>query len=530
MTGHLFIVDGDLTRIACDALLLPVDETWWVETPAFGRVLGMTEPGPAPGHPDDWPATGMWLCRSGAIATDGSFGEPDIWLGDIGRSSLPDSSHFAERARSFVSGATAVARERLESHASVVRRRPILCVNVLGSGAGGKRSQRGELLRALIPALIESSASSDVDVVLVCYGSTMYAAAQSERRRLTEDDDHRLGWEGLEPALRSHADRLAELARQGRLVLFMGSGISADVGIPAWKPLLASLARELLGFDDEQVARLGELDPRDQAHVIEHSAKPTPFRNALAARMVAGRHGLAHALLASLPCTEAVTTNFDDLFERACDGPGRQLAVIPGGEVARGHRWLLKLHGSLGGDVVFTRFDYLGAESTHAALRGIVQAMLLTRHMLFVGYSLSDEDFHQLVHEVRQAKGVSHTAPGSATGEERAILGTALFPENNPHLPAVWPDLEIVGPSEEGLDFTERVRRLWIMLDWVGMQSASTVAHLADDSFGQMRSDLEAELSDLVNRLISLRDRVQSQSGSAWHELDQFLARFTPGT
>jgi SIR2-like domain len=31
--------------------------------------------------------------------------------------------------------------------------------------------------------------------------------------------------------------------------------------------------------------------------------------------------------------------------------------------------------------------------------------MLLMRHMMFVGYSLQDEDFQELIHEVRKARG-----------------------------------------------------------------------------------------------------------------------------
>ncbi|MGA1035160.1 MAG: SIR2 family NAD-dependent protein deacylase, partial [Ilumatobacteraceae bacterium] len=216
-----------------------------------------------------------------------------------------------------------------------------------------------------------------------------------------------------------------------------------------------------------------------------------------------------------LPCSETVTTNFDELFEHACVGPDRSVSVIPGGEVRSGERWLLKLHGTLGGDLVFTRTDYLNATSSHAALRGIVQAMLLTRHMLFIGYSLADEDFNQLVHEVRRA-----------SGGGRSTLGTALFPESNPHLKHLWPDLSIVSPRGRGLGFAEQVRRLWIAVDWIGMQSSSYVAHLADDSFGEMRTDVEAELSELVARLSSLRSQVDHVSGAGWHELDHFLSRF----
>ena len=520
MGGHVFVVNGDLTKIACDAVLIPVDETWWVETAAFGSLLGILDRGVVPGHPDEWPDNGMWLAVHGD--TDGSkaFRDPDVWVGDIGRQDMPDSSHFAQRATAFVAAASRQVRETIQARAAASKsdqppRRPLLCLNVLGSGAGGKRTQRGQLLEALIPALDEAALSADCDVILVCFGETMYAAAQSIRRRHAIGKPAHSGWAQLGDELKEHADRLASIARDGHLVLFMGAGVSADVGVPAWMPLLASLAQDLLGFDEKRLELLSKLDPRDQAHLIETLTGPHAFKAALDAKMTMTRHGLAHALLASLPCAEVVTTNFDELFEHASDAPGRRLAVIPGGEVKPGERWLLKLHGTLGGDVVFTRSDYFSATSSHAALRGIVQAMLLTRHMLFVGYSLADEDFNQLVHEVRQAR-----------GDTALSLGTALFPEGNPLLPTIWPDLTIVSPDESNLEFSERVRRLWIMLDWVGMQASSPMSYLADESFGEMHSEDEMEISELVGRLVEFRSRAGSSSSAAWTELDQFLSRF----
>ena len=54
------------------------------------------------------------------------------------------------------------------------------------------------------------------------------------------------------------------------------------------------------------------------------------------------------------------------------------------------------------------------------ALAGIVQALLLTRHMLFVGFALRDDHFHAVVHDVRRALG-DNTRPEK--------LGTALLLE-----------------------------------------------------------------------------------------------------
>ena len=49
--------------------------------------------------------------------------------------------------------------------------------------------------------------------------------------------------------------------------------------------------------------------------------------------------------------------------------------------------------------------------------------MLMTRRMLFVGYSLTDDSFHKVMHEVRQ--------PRRGTGK----VGTTVVPLEDPRAP-----------------------------------------------------------------------------------------------
>ena len=42
MTGHLFIVQGDITQFACDAWLVPTDHSLKLESP-WPRALGLTK-------------------------------------------------------------------------------------------------------------------------------------------------------------------------------------------------------------------------------------------------------------------------------------------------------------------------------------------------------------------------------------------------------------------------------------------------------------------------------------------------------
>jgi hypothetical protein len=145
--------------------------------------------------------------------------------------------------------------------------------------------------------------------------------------------------------------------------------------------------------------------------------------------------------------------------------------------------------------------------------------MLMTRHMLFVGYSLRDEDFHQLVHEVRFAREAS-----------TSNFGTAMVIDRNDLTSELWPEIDFVSTS---MDFPdpevrdrastyEAARRLWIFFDLVGLLSSSEVAYLTDDSFSELKSDEEARLSSIVSEL----ERFMETSEAKWPELQQFLRRF----
>src|SRR5690606_38972835 len=122
--------------------------------------------------------------------------------------------------------------------------------------------------------------------------------------------------------------------------------------------------------------------------------------------------------------------------------------------------WLLKLHGTVEKpeDIVLTRDDYLQYAARRAALAGIVQALLITRHMLFVGFSMSDDNFHRIAYDVRRAIG----------SEARADpFGTALLLTDDPLLEELWhDDIRCLGMGIDTRgDRSAAARQLEIFLD-----------------------------------------------------------------
>src|SRR5207248_11780402 len=110
---------------------------------------------------------------------------------------------------------------------------------------------------------------------------------------------------------------------------------------------------------------------------------------------------------------------------------------------------MLKLPGCVSHpeDIVLTRQDLIGYAARHAALAGVVQTLLITRHMLFVGFSLNDDNFHRIADAARR---VVH-APG-CRGRGKPF-GTALVLERSGLMEELWKDdLEwvSVAPADGG--------------------------------------------------------------------------------
>jgi hypothetical protein len=183
------------------------------------------------------------------------------------------------------------------------------------------------------------------------------------------------------------------------------------------------------------------------------------------------RYGLAPALLTAIDSEQALTLNYDRLFETAPEDAGAPRSVIPGGHEGEHERWLLKVHGTVDdpASIVLTRDDYLGFDSSRLALSSIVKATLATRHLLFVGFGLADDHFHEIVHDVRRA------FPSSGTG----TLATALTLFADPLDERLWQGRFRLVPRlpepHDGARVEEAARLLEIFLD--ALAAFATDAH-----------------------------------------------------
>lgn len=309
------------------------------------------------------------------------------------------------------------------------RSRHIFAMPLLGTGYGGFHGNAGDVLSVLLPVLELKTKELGIDLAICFVDRDSYISAQHVRRQMHP----RLESFYLRPDLAEEVVRLSNLAIKGKLAVFFGAGASMGSGLPSWASLLKTLAKEV-GIVDQKLNDFEKLQFLDQALLIE--SRLANMGNITLGEAVAKelkkmkRVCLVHAFLAELPVSSFVTTNYDEIFEASykvranfarkdrskimkrlsgsqinIEPSSERLSIIPYGIKADTSTFLLKLHGCVShpSDIVLTRKDYLRQTHASSVLNGVLQTSLLTKHLMYVGFSLTDPNFYATFDSVRQS-------------------------------------------------------------------------------------------------------------------------------
>lgn len=202
-------------------------------------------------------------------------------------------------------------------------------------------------------------------------------------------------------------DGLRQAAREGRLNVLVGAGISMDAGLPDWPHLLLSLSRELDGTRALHIKRLVESNRLlDAAQLLQDYVSAGALYEAL--RRALGQFSEPsplHSAVWDLLPPQVLTTNFDTLLETAFFKKHNRMPVVVLGSdpaalgTVRSHGRICKLHGDLGSpqSIVLSRAQYHGAVD-RLAVSGGPWSQFAEQPCLAIGYSLRDPDIQLLLH------------------------------------------------------------------------------------------------------------------------------------
>lgn len=480
--GHLFVAQGDLTRLACDAIVVPCDSRLNVNTawqPILPRGLPVGD-------------RGDWIRLDGTEDARGVVSQPDSG-GRLVRAFV--AVHFETTPRDIVERlwkALVVVAERLApAHGRV---EPLIGIPLVGTGYGGLEGRRGEVIEQLLTRHRRESLRADLALILL--ERRDFAAVQVQRNPTTD-------WAQLDESLQGIADDLGHLAGEKQLSLFLGSGVSRPAGLPDWEQLLEGLARDVpmkfpSGDGLEEAASEIKLRLGDRY----------PFE--LRKRLSSHQHAVGHALLAGLRVDQMVTTNFDLCTELALEPLlGGDFRVLARQAANGGMPWLLKLNGDIvhPESLTLTSEEFENHKVESEALRGVVQSLMLTSHLLFVGFSFRDKSFLELAAAVNRVREASSGA-GSPIGTALALTEKEA---DSIHIPG----MVLLPMSKERPD--EAARTLEIFLDrlaWAASTNRERSAeYLLDPRYWSGLSDADRELWSLLRTLELANDEVRSSAG-----------------
>ncbi len=492
MPGHLFICKCDITKIACDAWLLPtyaektIDLTWHnqclEQLGACDGSLDAFDVGPDFGDqqktalPKHWPEHPEY---------------PMPILTVIGSKVKQDIQWYIDSVKQFLD-----AYSRQPSCFLSYRHRPLLAIPLIGVGKGGAGDRVAGIIDELLSFAQDTANERNVDIVLSVFDSIHYTVCQKHRKNL---DEQRNFWSEISEQQRAYADNIINFARRGELVLFLGAGVSAGAGLPSWGQLLTHLT-EKSGISEEQHKSLSGFNFLDQAEILKRElAKNNIDMNQEIVALLGAKqlYSLTHALISNWPVNEAVTQNYDTMYENACRDSKQPLSVIPYTFDENSDKWLLKMHGCITqpDDIVLSRSDYLDYDYTRSALSGIVQALLVTKHMLFLGFSLTDDHFIQLIFDVHKAVKGMVKSTGHKFGTVLTVLQCDLQQE-------LWSgELDFISAGEPNAEFSAAINTHDIILDYITCRTHTSHRYLFRREFETLMAEEDIQLRDELRRV-----------------------------
>jgi hypothetical protein len=514
---HVFVARGDLLHFACDAWLLPTDKALSI-APYWRSLVGLDE------RVAEVRTNRFSRGDQVALPLVPIDGEPTPILTAVpdrpvqNAADVKGLAEVARRLREFV----AQASHTVVTHRVTNRPLPLLAVPLFATAGGGSGAVRDALLTQQIEVLRKLATEFAIDVVIVTRHDAAHAFAQSRRREHAE-----AAWPELSAPMLGEVKKLADRARKRRLVPFLGAGTSVSAGGPSWGSLLEILGQRI-ELDEATAASLRDKNVLDQASYLSalyEEREPGSFARAVATEVGAlERYGLAPALLTAIDSEQAITLNYDRLFETAAENAGTPRSVIPGTHEGEHERWLLKLHGTVDdpASIVLTRDDYLGFDSSRRALSSIVKATLATRHLLFVGFGLADDHFHEIVHDVRRA------FPSSGTG----TLATALTLFADPLDERLWQGrlrlVPMLPEPHNGTRVEEAARLLEIFLDALAAFATDAHTYLLAEGHDTALTPAELRLRERLATLLRETTEEERATG-AWQEVEAMSTRLGSG-
>ncbi len=227
--------------------------------------------------------------------------------------------------------------------------------------------------------------------------------------------------------IHSHILQLQEAMKQNRLVVFVGAGASASVGVPIWAKLIQSFKSELPPemYDEGDSLKTAEVyrELRGDVEYLSHVKKVLRCGEVSCC-------AVHDAIMHLNPC-HIVTTNYDDLLEQAAVQNNKQYYVVAKDEdlpLNKGEKMIIKMHGDFtNNNIVLTENDYYDYRRNFPLINSFLMSLFATKVVLFVGFSFNDINLKFILRQVSRVLGDKMQRVYLLTDENKDALAYSYY-------------------------------------------------------------------------------------------------------
>lgn len=198
-------------------------------------------------------------------------------------------------------------------------------------------------------------------------------------------------------------DEIIDLIRREEVVLFVGAGCSLAAGAPSASDLNTRLKKLL---DKSFIPQTDTLQEVSEALVLQDGNRDR-LNKVLIDSFSSLKPTCFHKSLSTIPyIKDIVTTNYDNLIESSYSYNSIQVFAEDQdcGCYSEDKYHIYKIHGDYNhlDRVIVTSSDYRHTIKSHkdSLLWSKIKSLFATKHVVFIGYSLADGNFQNLIEEV----------------------------------------------------------------------------------------------------------------------------------
>lgn len=205
-------------------------------------------------------------------------------------------------------------------------------------------------------------------------------------------------------------DELITQYNDKKIILFVGAGVSKNLGLPTWSELIDQIAKEL-GYDPDLFKLYGESLALAEYYRIK-KGNIGPLRSWMDTKWHANgidiKTSKIHELIAKSKFPIIYTTNYDRWLEKSFEAYSKEYTKIATvsdiSKISDGITQIIKFHGDFDYDstLVLDESSYYERLEFETPLDIKFRSDVLGKSVLFIGYSLSDVNIRYLYYKLKK--------------------------------------------------------------------------------------------------------------------------------